>query len=172
MKKNNSKSLVITLLEYFPVFFIWHIIHPMPFFLKITFGRFGGWVTYWSLKNYREIVRSNLKIALPKRSFIEENKFIKRTFIHFGKMIMEFIASYRLFESQIRKKCIVSEKTKKVLNEMRNSEKGCIVYSCHHSSYYWNLFLLNSFLNENHLWREDKKQNNNPISDAKAKKFI
>ena len=166
-KKNKKKPLWIVWLEYIPVVCIWYTIYLLPFRVKIFLGKVIGFITFLLLKNYREVVRCNLKIAFPQLNVAEQNKLIKESFLNFSYLIMEFLGLYALSKKAFVKKCVLNQKTldsleqiKKMKKDFENKKnnKGVIIYSSHLGSYYWNLFLLNLFLNESHLWQSNFKK--------------
>ena len=170
-KIKRGKSLFLIWIEYFPVMCLWHIIHLMPLGVKVAFGKSLGWVTYLLLKNYREVVRCNLKVAFPDIDTQEQNRLIKQSFIHFGRVIMEFIALYKISKKEFVKRCIIDKSSVEVLKTIyqkaQKDNKGAILYCSHLGTYYWNFYFLNLFLNDPNLWHQDIKSK---ISNNEIKK--
>lgn len=157
MKKKKKTSLSIWL-EYLPVVFCWHLIQILPFGVKIAFGKWIGWLAFCLLKNYREIVRCNLRVAYPNLNSREQNQWIKQTFIYFGYTVMEFIASYKLSPSAFIKKCVITPETLEVLEKIkkqkRQSDHATLVYMGHFGNFYWGAYLIYCFLNHPYLWKK------------------
>lgn len=96
----------------------------------------------------------NLKYVMPQYNFFERFKIIVLMWFNLGKFAGEFSYVYRLSKKKIFKIINANEKTKEIIEEIKNNQKGTIIFSGHFSNWEFGLrYLIEKGLKLNVVYR-------------------
>jgi Kdo2-lipid IVA lauroyltransferase/acyltransferase len=116
---NISEKLTYYLLR----FMSWKT-HLFPRYLTIKFGRFLGYIIWLFFSIRKEVAFNNISIAFPDKSEKVRKEILKKTYLHFGVVLMDFLRMPYMTEKQINELVVLDEDSIRLLNKHK---KGVIV---------------------------------------------
>jgi len=90
-----ASERTVHFLVYIVVRFFICVVQSMPWDLAFATGRFMAWVAYHVNVRHRRVATDNLRSAFPELSEKQIDKLVRRTYRHFGMMIVEIITLQR-----------------------------------------------------------------------------
>lgn len=104
------------------------------------------YVLLYQIIGYRKkVVRHNLRLSFPEKSFEELLKIEKESFHHFVDIFMEMIKSFSISKKEIAKRIIIENP--ELINNYIKDNKSVIVLSSHHGNWEWSPYLMNQLVN-------------------------
>ena len=131
-------------------FITYLIILSISFFLNILprpvslfIGRFLGSFIYYAIPIRKRIALINITDNLPELSHKEQMQVLKKTYKHFGMILIDFLRSKKLNQKNINNMISIDENTKKILNK----NPGSIIVTGHLGNweYFLPIFGLNNY---------------------------
>jgi KDO2-lipid IV(A) lauroyltransferase len=117
----------------------------IPFRLRYYFGGFLGRLTYLFDSRHRRIALTNLELAFPQWDDFRRRQVARRTFVNFGRLMMEVIQFLRLNPKSVQRQ--VEIENLHFIENARARGKGVIFLTAHFGN--WELSALSfSFLVE------------------------
>jgi len=128
-------------------FIIFILVYPIIWFLSIlpfSVLHFLSDITYFVLYyivGYRKkVVRNNLNLSFPDKSYQELLKIEKKAMRHFVDTFVEMIKTFSLTEQDILKRISI-ENIEEIERLIRN-KKSVIIISSHHANWEWPVHLM------------------------------
>src|SRR5262249_19058037 len=90
-----ARAPVLDYLVYLVVRTFICVVQAMPWELAFATGRMLAWLAYHLDPRHRQVAIDNLRVAFPELSEKQLDKLVRRTYRHFGLMVMEIITLQR-----------------------------------------------------------------------------
>ena len=126
--------LTYSLLKLISIFFL-----CFPRIISIKIGYVLGLLIYFIYPKRKEVVKSNLEIAFPNKNKQDLEKLIKKVYIHYTILMIEFLRQRRFNPQKI--KIHIDEKTKEILS----TENGQIFMTAHIGNWEMSIPILSQF---------------------------
>ncbi len=126
--------LTYSLLKLISIFFL-----CFPRIISIKIGYALGLLIYFIYPKRKEVVKSNLEIAFPNKNKQDLEKLIKKVYIHYTILMIEFLRQRRFNPQKI--KIHIDEKTKEILS----TENGQIFMTAHIGNWEMSIPILSQF---------------------------
>ena len=126
--------LTYSLLKLISIFFL-----CFPRIISIRIGHALGLLIYFIYPKRKEVVKSNLKIAFPNKAKQDLEKLIKKVYIHYTILMIEFLRQRRFNPQEI--KIHIDEKTKEILS----TKTGQIFMTAHIGNWEMSIPILSQF---------------------------
>lgn len=130
---------MISLITYYFLRILSYLLSLIPRIFVLKIGSFLGLFMYYIIPLRSRVARINLSIVYKDKNPSEINKILKKTYKHFGKLIMEFI---RMYNIRLETKNI---KFNKILGEELSSGNGIIFMTAHIGNWEVITSILNKF---------------------------
>lgn len=114
--------------------FIW-IISKSNFRLIYLFSDFLYLILYHVISYRKKLVRKNLALALPEKTFLERKIIEKKYYKHLSDLFLESFKSLNISEVDIKKR--YSFKNIELLDELYKKKKNIILMGGHYASWEW-----------------------------------
>jgi KDO2-lipid IV(A) lauroyltransferase len=117
------------------------IITHLPRKLCLTLGRFLGRVVFLCDQKHRRIALKNLHMAFGENiSFQERKRIARRSFVHFGETLFDFIKFSRLSEQ--KRERLLSIEGEEHIRAALDKGKGVLVVTAHLGNWEFGIILL------------------------------
>ncbi len=113
---------------------IW-IISKSSFRLIYLFSDFLYLILYHVISYRKKLVRKNLALALPEKTFLERKIIEKKYYKHLSDLFLESFKSLNISEVDIKKR--YSFKNIELLDELYKKKKNIILMGGHYASWEW-----------------------------------
>lgn len=113
---------------------IW-IISKSSFRLIYLFSDFLYLILYHLISYRKKLVRKNLALALPEKTFLERKIIEKKYYKHLSDLFLESFKSLNISEVDIKKR--YSFKNIELLDELYKKKKNIILMGGHYASWEW-----------------------------------
>jgi KDO2-lipid IV(A) lauroyltransferase len=113
---------------------IW-IISKSNFRLIYLFSDFLYLILYHVISYRKKLVRKNLALALPEKTFLERKIIEKKYYKHLSDLFLESFKSLNISEVDIKKR--YSFKNIELLDELYKKKKNIILMGGHYASWEW-----------------------------------
>lgn len=113
---------------------IW-IISKSSFRLIYLFSDFLYLILYHVISYRKKLVRKNLALALPEKTFLERKIIEKKYYKHLSDLFLESFKSLNISEVEIKKR--YSFKNFELLDELYKKKKNIILMGGHYASWEW-----------------------------------
>lgn len=113
---------------------IW-IISKSSFRLIYLFSDFLYLILYHVVSYRKKLVRKNLALALPEKTFLERKIIEKKYYKHLSDLFLESFKSLNISEVDIKKR--YSFKNIELLDELYKKKKNIILMGGHYASWEW-----------------------------------
>ena len=113
---------------------IW-IISKSSFRLIYLFSDFLYLILYRVISYRKKLVRKNLALALPEKTFLERKIIEKKYYKHLSDLFLESFKSLNISEVDIKKR--YSFKNIELLDELYKKKKNIILMGGHYASWEW-----------------------------------
>jgi KDO2-lipid IV(A) lauroyltransferase len=113
---------------------IW-IISKSSFRLIYLFSDFLYLILYHVISYRKKLVRKNLALALPEKTFLERKIIEKKYYKHLSDLFLESFKSLNISEVDIKKR--YRFKNIKLLDELYKKKKNIILMGGHYASWEW-----------------------------------
>lgn len=113
---------------------IW-IISKSSFWLIYLFSDFLYLILYHVISYRKKLVRKNLALALPEKTFLERKIIEKKYYKHLSDLFLESFKSLNISEVDIKKR--YSFKNIELLDELYKKKKNIILMGGHYASWEW-----------------------------------
>ena len=113
---------------------IW-IISKSSFRLIYLFSDFLYLILYHVISYRKKLVRKNLALALPEKTFLERKIIEKKYYKHLSDLFLESFKSLNISEIDIKKR--YSFKNIELLDELYKKKKNIILMGGHYASWEW-----------------------------------
>ena len=113
---------------------IW-IISKSSFWLIYLFSDFLYLILYHVISYRKKLVRKNLVLALPEKTFLERKIIEKKYYKHLSDLFLESFKSLNISEVDIKKR--YSFKNIELLDELYKKKKNIILMGGHYASWEW-----------------------------------
>ena len=113
---------------------IW-IISKSNFRLIYLFSDFLYLILYHVISYRKKLVRKNLALALPEKTFLERKIIEKKYYRHLSDLFLESFKSLNISEVDIKKR--YSFKNIELLDELYKKKKNIILMGGHYASWEW-----------------------------------
>ena len=113
---------------------IW-VISKSSFRLIYLFSDFLYLILYHVISYRKKLVRKNLALALPEKTFLERKIIEKKYYKHLSDLFLESFKSLNISEVDIKKR--YSFKNIELLDELYKKKKNIILMGGHYASWEW-----------------------------------
>ena len=113
---------------------IW-IISKSSFWLIYLFSDFLYLILYHVISYRKKLVRKNLALAFPEKTFLERKIIEKKYYKHLSDLFLESFKSLNISEVDIKKR--YSFKNIELLDELYKKKKNIILMGGHYASWEW-----------------------------------
>ena len=113
---------------------IW-IISKSSFWLIYLFSDFLYLILYHVISYRKKLVRKNLALALPEKTFLERKIIEKKYYKHLSDLFLESFKSLNISEVEIKKR--YSFKNFELLDELYKKKRNIILMGGHYASWEW-----------------------------------
>ena len=113
---------------------IW-IISKSSFRLLYLFSDFLYLILYHVISYRKKLVRKNLALAFPEKTFLERKIIEKKYYKHLSDLFLESFKSLNISEVDIKKR--YSFKNIKLLDELYKKKRNIIIMGGHYASWEW-----------------------------------
>ena len=133
----------MSFIAYLIILSISFFLNILPRFVSLFIGRNLGLFIYYFIPIRKKIALTNIKDNLPELSYKEQLSILKKTYKHFGMILIDFLRSKKLNKKNINKLVSIDEKTTKILTE----NPGSIIITGHLGNweYFLPIFGLNNY---------------------------
>ena len=126
-------------LIYFTVFPFLYLVSRLPFFVLYKLSDFLCFITHRIIGYRKEVVSSNLKLALPNRSESEYSSLEKKFYQHFCDIFLEIIKSMGMTKEEMMMRFQV--KNLDVLTQFEKENRSVFILCGHYASWEWMMSL-------------------------------
>ncbi len=127
--------MIQSYISYLVVLLIAGIFNIMPRKISLFFGKIIGLLIFYCFPVRKKVAFKNIKDNFPNLSSKQQNNILKKTYIHFGMVLSDFLKQNLLNKSSIDDRVNFESNTMKILNE----NQGSIIMTGHLGN--WELFL-------------------------------
>ena len=135
----------MSFIAYLIILLISFFLNILPRFISLLIGRILGLFIYYFIPIRKKIALINIKENLSNLNDKEQLSILKKTYKHFGMVLIDFLRSKKLNEKNINKLVSIDERTTKILTE----NPGSIIVTGHLGN--WEYFLPIFGLNNYHF---------------------
>ena len=125
----------MSFIAYLIILLISFSLNILPRFASLFIGRSLGLFIYYFMPIRKRIALINIKDNLPELNHKEQLSVLKKTYKHFGMVLIDFLRSKKLNKNNINKLVSIDKNTRKILNE----NPGSIIMTGHLGN--WEYFL-------------------------------
>ena len=137
-------------ITYISLWIISKTLSVLPRKIIVFIGRFFGFIMYYFFPLRKNVAQINLKIAFPNKSIKEINTLVKKTYMHYGILIFEFIRSHSKMPNE--KIFNIDDKTKEILS----GEDGLIFMTGHIGNWEMTIPILSRYKKVTAIVRKQK----------------